>query len=121
MRILATLATGVVAAIHVWIVVLEMVLWTGPVGQSVFGTTPEFAAEAAALAFNQGLYNGFLVAGLLWGLIARKRDVVVFFLLCVAVAGIVGGLTVSTRIILVQTVPAAIALVLTMLAPKAGR
>jgi len=121
MRLLATISAGVVGLIHVWIMALEMVFWTQPLGQSVFDLTPEFAAESAVLAFNQGLYNGFLAAGLFWGLFAGKRDVVVFFLLCVTVAGIVGGLTASMGIIVVQSVPALVALALTLLAGRAAR
>ena len=118
MKALAFLSALVVALLHVGFMVLEMVFWTEPFGQEVFGTTPAFAAESATLAFNQGLYNGFLAAGLLWGLLAGKRDVVVFFLLCVIVAGIVGGLTASMGIIAVQAAPGVIALLLQILAPK---
>jgi len=96
--------------------VLEMFLWTTARGRAVFGTDAEFAERSKALAANQGLYNGFLAAGLLWGLIADKTDVQVFFLLCVIVAGLYGAATVSRRILLVQALPAALALVAVLVA-----
>ncbi|HVY30852.1 MAG TPA: DUF1304 domain-containing protein [Polyangiaceae bacterium] len=114
MKLLADILIGIVAAIHVYIVVLEMLLWQKPLGRKVFRTTPEQAAQTATLAANQGLYNGFLAAGLLWALLgsaALHRPVATFFLLCVAVAGAFGAVTVSTRILLVQTAPALAALV----------
>jgi putative membrane protein len=100
--------TALVAAIHAYIVVLEMFLWTGPRGRRAFGTTEEFANATKVLAANQGLYNGFLVAGLVWGLCSYQAAM--FFLCCVIVAGIFGAATVSRRILLVQSVPAALAL-----------
>ncbi len=113
MQLIATLLTALVAAIHVYIVVLEMLLWQKPLGRKVFRTTPEQAAQTATLAANQGLYNGFLAAGLVWSLVAGealRRPVGTFFLLCVAVAGAFGAATVSRRILFVQTVPAVAAL-----------
>jgi putative membrane protein len=103
---------GVVALIHAYIVVLEMLLWDKPQGLRAFGTTPEFARASKTLAANQGLYNGFLVAGLVWGLLlgASGEPVKVFFLCCVFVAGVFGGATVNRRILLVQALPAALAL-----------
>ena len=101
---------AVVILIHLYIVVLEMLLWKTPYGRKAFGMTPQFAQESRVLAANQGLYNGFLAAGLIWGLVAGKFDVTVFFLGCVIVAGIFGGITASRRILLVQALPAAIAL-----------
>jgi putative membrane protein len=118
MQIAAKVLVGLVAAIHVYIVVLEAFLWRTPRGMKIFRTDPEFAARSAALAANQGLYNGFLAAGLVWGLVASEPigfQVQLFFLACVAVAGVVGALTVSTRILFVQTVPAAIAGALVLL------
>ncbi len=100
--------TALVAAIHAYIVALEMFLWTGPRGRKVFGLTQDFANATKALAANQGLYNGFLVAGLVWGLCSYQAAM--FFLCCVIVAGIFGSATVSRRILLVQSVPAALAL-----------
>ena len=110
---LANILAGLVALIHIYIVILEMFLWDTPRGRKAFGTTEAFAKESKVLAANQGLYNGFLAAGLFWGIwLGEAGDPVkIFFLLCVAVAGIYGALTVSRRILFVQTVPAAIALV----------
>lgn len=115
-----TLARGLVvlvALLHVGFLVLEMFLWTGPIGARVFALTPEFAAQSAVLAANQGLYNGFLAAGLLWGAISNKRDVMAFFLICVIVAGVYGGLTAKMSILYIQAAPALVAL-LTVLATK---
>jgi putative membrane protein len=110
---IGSILTGVVAAIHVYILVLEMFLWDKPQGRKAFGTIEAFARESKVLAANQGLYNGFLAAGLIWGIwLGEAGDPVkIFFLLCVAVAGIYGAATVSMRILLVQTVPAVVALV----------
>ena len=109
---IGSIASGVVAVIHIYILVLEMFLWDTPRGRRVFGTTEAFARESRVLAANQGLYNGFLAAGLVWGIwLGEAGDgVKVFFLGCVAVAGIYGAITVNRRIALVQTVPAAIAM-----------
>lgn len=108
---------GLVAAIHVYILVLEMFLWTGPRGRKVFGTTPDFAAATKGLAANQGLYNGFLAAGLVWGLSQGDagRPVQLFFLGCVVVAGVYGAATVARKILLVQALPAAAAIVAVVL------
>jgi putative membrane protein len=110
---LATILIALVALIHIYIVVLEMFLWDKPQGRKAFGTTAEFASQSRVLAANQGLYNGFLVAGLLWGLTLGDAgfQVKVFFLLCVLVAGLYGAATASTRILYVQAVPAALALI----------
>ena len=109
----------IVAALHIYILVLEMFLWRTPRGLRSFGMTQEVADSSAVLAANQGLYNGFLAAGLLWGLIAygivRGRPILTFFLACVIVAGLYGGATVSRRIVLVQSAPAALALALVWL------
>ena len=110
MEIVAIVLVAMVALLHAYFLVLEMFLWTTPRGRAVFGTTQEFADESAALAKNQGLYNGFLVAGLVWGLVADKDDVQIFFLICVIVAGLYGAATVNMRILLVQAVPAVLAL-----------
>ena len=109
---LADILTGVVALIHAYIVVLEMLLWETERGRKAFGTTPEFAKASKVLAANQGLYNGFLVAGLVWGIwLGEAGDPIkIFFLLCVAVAGAYGALTVGVRILLIQTLPALAAL-----------
>ena len=111
MNIVAGILVGLVAALHLYFLVLEMFLWTTPTGRKAFGLEPAFAEESKTLAANQGLYNGFLVAGLVWGLVADRTDVKVFFLACVIVAGLYGAATVSRRILLVQAVPAALALV----------
>lgn len=116
MSIVADILVGVVAALHLYFLVLEMFLWTKPLGIRTFGNTPAFAEESKVLAANQGLYNGFLVAGLVWGLVADKTDVQVFFLVCVVVAGVYGAATVSGRILLVQAVPAVLALVAVLVA-----
>lgn len=112
--IIGNVLVGLVALIHAYIMVLEMFLWTSPLGRRAFGTTPEFAEQTRVLAMNQGLYNGFLAAGLVWGLIAGGNTgfaTKVFFLACVGIAGIVGAATASRRILFVQTVPAVTALV----------
>lgn len=118
MNTAAAIAVALVALLHVWILVLEMFLWTTRRGQRAFGITPEFAESTKVLAANQGLYNGFLAAGLFWGLWLGPEGfgVKVFFLLCVAVAGVYGAATANKRILVVQTVPAAIALALVLLA-----
>ena len=104
--------TGFVALIHLYIVVLEMVLWDTERGRKAFGTTPDFSKASKVLAANQGLYNGFLAAGLIWGIwLGDAGDPVkIFFLLCVAVAGVYGAATVNMRILMIQTIPALIAL-----------
>jgi len=109
---LANILTGIVALIHLYIVVLEMFLWDTPRGRKAFGTTEAFAKESKVLAANQGLYNGFLAAGLIWGIYLGDAGdpVKIFFLLCVAVAGAYGAATVGVRILLIQTIPALIAL-----------
>lgn len=120
MKKLATALVAFVAIEHLYILVLEMFLWTKPAGLRAFGLTPEFAEQTAVLAANQGLYNGFLAAGLIWGLI-RKTDgtaIQVFFLSCVAIAGIFGAITAKPSILFVQAAPAFIALVVTLLAHR---
>lgn len=109
---LAKALVGLVALIHLYIVYLEMVLWDTPRGHKAFGLKPDFARASRVLAANQGLYNGFLAAGLLWGLALGEagRAVQVFFLVCVAIAGLFGAATVSRKILLIQTLPAALAL-----------
>lgn len=109
---IGNILTALVALLHVYILILEMFLWDKPRGQKAFGITPDFAAQTKVLAMNQGLYNGFLAAGLFWGLwLGPAGDPVkVFFLLCVAVAGIFGAATSSRRILFIQTLPAALAL-----------
>ena len=109
---IATILIGVVALIHVYIVLLEMVWWDTPRGRKAFGTTAELSAATKVLAANQGLYNGFLVAGLAGGLwlVGAGFASKVFFLGCVLVAGLYGAATASTKILYVQALPAALAL-----------
>ena len=118
MKRIANILVAVVALEHIYILVLEMFLWTKPPGLRAFGLTPEFAQETAVLAANQGLYNGFLAAGLIWGLMLRDKGfgVRVFFLSCVVVAGVFGGITAKPSILVVQALPAAVALAATLLA-----
>jgi len=118
MTLLADLAVGLIALLHVYILVLEMFLWDKPAGLRAFAQTPERAAATKVLAANQGLYNGFLAAGLFWGLSmgAAGTSVKVFFLACVLVAGAYGGLSASRKIIFIQALPAALALLLIGLA-----
>ncbi|WP_175411141.1 DUF1304 domain-containing protein [Streptomyces sp. TRM64462] len=113
MSITATVLVLLIAALHVYILVLEMFLWTTPRARASFGTTVELAERTKALAANQGLYNGFLAAGLVWGAVAADPvgfQARVFFLVCVAVAGVYGAVTASRKIVFVQTVPALVAL-----------
>lgn len=107
-----------VAIVHVYILVLEMFWWDTPRGRRAFGTTPEFSAASKVLAANQGLYNGFLAAGLFWGLSLGDAGVQVrvFFLVCVLVAGVYGAMTASKKILYVQALPAAVGLVLMQVA-----
>jgi putative membrane protein len=121
MRILAILSTALVALEHVGFMILEMFYWTAPIGLKTFGMTPEGAATSATLAANQGLYNGFLAAGLIWALIGGKLDVQVFFLCCVVVAGIFGAATAKPTSLFVQAGPAALALLLSSLAARKGQ
>jgi putative membrane protein len=117
---IANLMVALVAALHGYFLVLEMFLWTRPLGLKTFRNSPEKAADSAVLAANQGLYNGFLAAGLIWGLVhavpAFAFQIKTFFLLCVTIAGVYGAATVSRRILFVQAAPAAIALILLWLA-----
>ena len=108
----ANFAIAAVALLHVYFLVLEMFLWDTPFGRRTFGLTIEFATASRSLAMNQGLYNGFLAAGLAWGLLLGPAglSVKVFFLACVIVAGVFGGFTASRKIFLVQALPGAIAL-----------
>ena len=114
MQTAATFVTALVALLHLYFLVLEMFLWTRPYGRRVFGLTPEKAEMTKSLAMNQGLYNGFLAAGLGWGLLAGAEGHVikVFFLSCVVIAGIFGAATASRKILWVQAVPGAVALAL---------
>ncbi len=118
----ALVAVALVALLHLYFLVLEMFLWTTPYGRRTFGLTPERAAMTRSLAANQGLYNGFLAAGLVWGLCPGVTGwpVAIFFLGCVIVAGVFGAFTASRKILWVQAVPGAIALALVLLARARG-
>ncbi len=120
MRLLGSILVAVVAALHIGFLVLEMFLWTTPFGLRTFNLTPEFAAASAPLAANQGLYNGFLAAGLIWGLVARESAfaIKVFFLVCVIVAGVFGAATAKGTILFVQALPAALALLVLWLSRR---
>ena len=115
MNIVINIITGIVALLHIGFLALEMFLWDKPMGRGVFRTTAEFAAQSKVLAANQGLYNGFLAAGLIWGLFAGDA-VKVFFLSCVVVAGVFGAFTVSKRIFYIQALPALVGLALLLAA-----
>jgi len=118
MDIAANIAVALVALLHLYFLVLEMFFWDKPLGRRAFGLTPEFAAASKGLAANQGLYNGFLVAGLAWGLWlgAGGTSIKVFFLGCVVVAGVFGALTASRKILWAQALPGALALALVLAA-----
>jgi putative membrane protein len=117
MTTLANITVGLVAVLHLYFLVLEMFLWDKPLGRRIFSLNPEFAAASKPLAANQGLYNGFLVAGLVWGLSlgALGNPIKIFFLGCVIVAGIFGAITVNRRILWVQALPGAVAIALVWL------
>jgi putative membrane protein len=120
MRMISLLLIALVALIHVGFLVLEMFYWNHPIGREIFKMTPEVSASSAILAANQGLYNGFLAAGLVWGLLTGRRDVKIFFLACVIVAGVYGGLTAKTTILFTQALPGLLAL-LAVLAARPAR
>ena len=115
--LLSNVLVGLVVLLHLYFLVLEMFFWNKPLGRRIFGLTPEFAKSSATLAANQGLYNGFLAAGLIWGLALGPAgySIKVFFLGCVIVAGIFGALTANRRILWVQALPGAVALSLVLL------
>jgi len=118
MTTVANIAVALVALLHLWFLVLEMFLWTKPLGLKTFRLTPEFAAASKSLAANQGLYNGFLAAGLVWGLLlgVTGNPIKIFFLSCVIVAGVYAALTVNRKILWVQALPATVALALVLMA-----
>lgn len=111
MKIIAAILLSFVALEHLGFLILEMFYWDHPIGRKVFAMTPEVSALSAPLAMNQGLYNGFLAAGLVWSFITKQFNVTVFFLLCVIVAGVFGAATAKLSILFVQALPAALALV----------
>lgn len=122
MALAARILTALVGVLHLYILVLEMFLWQTERGYAAFGTTPEFAEMTATFAANQGLYNGFLAAGLLWGAFHKNPAFAVqirlFFLGCVAVAGVYGAATVKTSILFVQTAPATLGIIAVLLAAR---
>ncbi len=116
MSILTTVAISMVIILHVLFLVLEMFLWNTPFGRKIFGLNEEYARQSASLAANQGLYNGFLAAGLLWGMVGTDGfKILVFFLGCIIIAGIYGALTAKLSILFLQALPAAIAMALLIL------
>ncbi len=117
MNIIVNTLVGLVAFLHIYFLILEMFLWDKPYGLKTFGHTLEAASASKVLAMNQGLYNGFLAAGLIWGLCLGEagQSIKLFFLVCVVIAGIFGGLTVSRKILFIQALPAALALGLVLM------
>jgi putative membrane protein len=122
MQVVANVATGLVAALHLYFMVLEMLLWNTPRGRRIFRTSIEFAAASRVLAANQGLYNGFLAAGLIWGIWLGESGshIRIFFLGCVVIAGIFGGMTSNRKILLYQAMPGVIAFALVLWSSNAG-
>lgn len=113
MKFLLAFLVALVAFEHIYFMVLEMFMWTKPKGMKAFGLTKEKAEDSKVLAANQGLYNGFLAAGLLWGLLSEKNDVIIFFLICVIIAGIYGAFsTKKIKLFYIQSLPATMALLL---------
>ena len=116
MTTVANVGVALVALLHIYFLVLEMFLWDKPRGLRTFGLTPEFASASKSLAANQGLYNGFLAAGLVWGLVlgASGDSIKIFFLACITVAGVFGAVTANPKILWVQALPGAVALALVL-------
>lgn len=110
MLLVANILIVIVALLHVGFLVLEMFYWDHPVGRRRFGMTPEYSKASATLAANQGLYNGFLAAGLIWSLVTGDTAVKIFFLICVLIAGVYGGFTAKRSILYIQALPALLAL-----------
>lgn len=120
MRVLTNIVVAFVAASHIGIMILEMFFWDHAVGRRIFNMTAEVSSLSATLAANQGLYNGFLAAGLIWALIADRLEIKVFFLSCIVVAGVFGAATAKTSILFTQAMPAAIALLLVLSIGRSG-
>jgi putative membrane protein len=120
MHILTQVVLGIVALSHIGFLVLEMFFWDHPIGRKVFSMTPEVSASSAVLAANQGLYNGFLAAGILWGMISGKMSVKLFFLACIIIAGVFGAATAKWSILLTQALPACIGMILVMWTARRG-
>ncbi|MCO5144272.1 MAG: DUF1304 domain-containing protein [Oligoflexia bacterium] len=119
MNILINIIVFIIALLHFYFLILEMFLWTSPIGLKIFGQTLEQAKQSARLAANQGLYNGFLVAGLIWGIFSsaeeQAREIKIFFLSCVIVAGLYGAWSVNRKIFFIQALPAIVALSLMLI------
>lgn len=111
MLLVANILIVIVALLHIGFLALEMFFWDHPVGRKSFKMTPEYSKESATLAANQGLYNGFLAAGLIWGLVVGEISIKIFFLVCILIAGIFGGLTAKRSILYMQALPALLALI----------
>lgn len=123
-KVISTIATALVVLIalqHLAFLVVQIFLWEHEIGIGMFGTTPDTAAISATLAKQQGLYNGFLAAGLLWGLFTKSHSFILFFLFCVIAAGVFGALTASTSILFIQGLPAILALIMTLLSSRAAQ
>ena len=116
MTTLANILIGIVALLHLGFLALEMFFWDHPVGRKRFGMTAEYSKASATLAANQGLYNGFLAAGLVWGLVSGDFSIKIFFLVCVVIAGVYGGLTAKRSILYIQALPGLLALLAVYLA-----
>jgi putative membrane protein len=116
MNLIASILIGLTALLHVGFLILEMFFWDHPFGRKTFKMTPEYSKASASLAANQGLYNGFLAAGLIWGLASGDFAVKAFFLICVLIAGIYGGFTAKRSILYVQALPGLLGLVFLYLA-----
>lgn len=118
MKFLAGFMTFLVALLHMGIMVLEMFFWNHPIGQKIFSMTTEVAQSSEILAMNQGLYNGFLGFGLLWGLMSSNQSLKVFILVCITIAGVFGGMTANTNILFVQALPGFITFILVLKTKK---
>jgi putative membrane protein len=116
MMIVANILVVLVAVLHLGFLALEMFFWDHPFGRKRFGMTPEYSKASASLAANQGLYNGFLSAGLILGLVTANNPVQLFFLICVVIAGVYGGLTTRRTILYIQALPGLLALIFVYLA-----
>ena len=112
MKLVANLVIAIVAILHLGFLLLEMFLWNHPIGRRTFKMTKEVSESSATLAANQGLYNGFLAAGLVWGFLSGEFSVKFFFLICVLIAGVFGGFTAKRSILYIQALPAALGLIL---------
>ena len=116
MNIVANILVVLVVVLHLGFLALEMFFWDHPFGRKRFGMTPEYSKASASLAANQGLYNGFLAAGLVWGLVAGDTSIEIFFLVCVVIAGVYGGFTAKRSILYMQALPGLLALIAVYLA-----